>query len=303
MKIGLMLLYENWGDDYVKAFQDQYEMILFGEKLGFEEVWITEHHFNKFSLSSSIITLMGYIAAITKTMRIGAASILTSVHDPIVVAEAVATLDVLSGGRFNFSVAKGGPFEKQCRMFDFENSREKMLASLEKINDYLKKESEVQPKPIGKIPTFIASKHETSIEFAAKKGVGLMAAHLWSNEIIRDMIEKYKKAHTQNIAPQMMCSRGFYMAQSDDEAFNEALPALKRFRKQMEAQGISSPIFYDENYWIDNGVIGNKNTCLKKIKELQALGITNLALKPIANDVNKNKTSLELFAKEIVTEF
>ena len=90
------------------------------------------------------------------------------------------------------------------------------------------------------------------------------------------------------------------MAETDDEAIKEALPSLKRFREQMEAQGISSPIFYDENYWIDNGVIGDKDTCLNKIKELKALGITNLALKPIANNIDKNKKSLELFAKEVM---
>lgn len=300
MKIGLMLLYENWSNDCKKAFDNQHEMILLGEQLGLEEVWITEHHFNKFSLSSSIIALMGYIAAITKTMRVGTASVLTPIYDPIIVAEAVATLSILSNGRFNFGVARGGPFEKQCAMFDFENSREKMLQSLDQITTYLKKESGVFPETLGNIPTFIASKHEESIKFAAQRDIGLMAAHLWSNEIIQDMIDQYKKAHTQNLPPQMMCSRGFYMAETDDEAIEEALPSLKRFREQMEAQGISSPIFYDENYWIDNGVIGDKDTCLNKIKELKALGITNLALKPIANNIDKNKKSLELFAKEVM---
>ena len=47
-------------------------------------------------------------------------------------------------------------------------------------------------------------------------------------------------------------------------------------------------------------IIGDKETCLKKVKELKNLGITNLALKPISNDTEKNKKSLEYFAKEIL---
>ncbi|WP_419769278.1 MAG: LLM class flavin-dependent oxidoreductase [Candidatus Marinarcus sp.] len=300
MNIGLMLLYENWGNNYKEAFQNQHELIMLGEQLGLDEVWITEHHFNKFSLSSSILTLMAYIIANTKKMNVGTASILTPIYNPIMVAEAVATLNILSNNRFYFGVAKGGPFKKQVELFDFENSRESMLTSLDEIFSYLDASSDVFPKPIGNIPTFIASKDESSIAFAAKRDIGLMAAHLWSTEIIHNMIEQYKKLHVHHNSPKMMCSRGFYMASSNDEAINEALPALQRFRKQMEIQGITSPIFYDENYWIDNGIIGDKQTCINKIKELKALGITNLALKPISNEVEKNKQSLELFAKDVL---
>ncbi|QKF82766.1 LLM class flavin-dependent oxidoreductase [Halarcobacter ebronensis] len=303
MNIGLMLLYENWDNNYSNAFQQQQELILLGEELGLDEVWITEHHFNKFSLSSSILTLMAYIIATTKKIRVGTASILTPIYSPIIVAEAIATLNVLSNNRFNFGVAKGGPFKKQNELLDFENSRERMLHSLDEIFSYLKEESSVFPKPISNIPTFIASKDEQSITYAAQNNIGLMAAHLWSTEIIKTMIEQYKKANYRNLPPQIMCSRGFYMASSNEEAINEALPALIRFREQMEKQGISSPIFYDENYWIENGIIGDKETCIKKIKELKDLGITNLALKPISNDVEKNKTSLEKFAKEILPSF
>lgn len=300
MNIGLMLLYENWNDDFSKAFQNQQEIIMIGEQLGFDEVWITEHHFNKFSLSSSIMTLMAYIIATTKRIRVGTASILTPIYNPIIVAEAIATLNILSNNRFNFGVAKGGPFKKQNRLFDFENSRERMLESLDQIFSYINTQSSVYPKPIGNIPTFIASKDAQSITFAAQRDIGLMAAHLWSTDIIENMIEQYKKANYLNLPPQIMCSRGFYMASSNDEAINEAIPALKRFREQMEKQGISSPIFYDEDYWIENGIIGDKETCLKKINELKELGITNLALKPISNEVEKNKKSLELFAEEIL---
>ncbi|XPV69402.1 MAG: LLM class flavin-dependent oxidoreductase [Halarcobacter sp.] len=300
MNIGLMLLYENWGDNFTKAFENQHEMIMLGEQLGLDEVWITEHHFNKFSLSSSILTLMAYIIATTKRIRVGTASVLTPIYNPIIVAEAVATLNILSNNRFNFGVAKGGPFNKQNELFDFENSREHMLQDLDEIFSYLKDDSAVFPKPIGNIPTFIASKDETSISFAAQRDLGLMVAHLWSTDIIKKMIEQYKNAHKQNNPPRLMCSRGFYMASSNDEAIDEALPALKRFREQMEQQGISSPIFYDENYWIENGIIGDKKTCLEKIHQLKELGITNLALKPISNELEKNKQSLKLFSNEIL---
>ncbi|RXJ60915.1 LLM class flavin-dependent oxidoreductase [Candidatus Marinarcus aquaticus] len=300
MNIGLMLLYENWGNNYSTAFQNQHDLIMHAEKLNFDDVWITEHHFNKFSLSSSILTLMAYIIASTKKINVGTASILTPIYNPIIVAEAIATLNILSNNRFYFGVAKGGPFKKQNEHFDFEDARKSMLHNLDQIFSHLKESSDVYPKPIGNIPTFIASKDESSIRYAAQRDIGLMAAHLWPMALIKNMLTQYEEFHPHHASAKMMCSRGFYMAQSNEEAINEALPALKRFREQMESQGISNPIFYDENHWIENGIIGDKQTCVEKINELKALGVTHLALKPISNEVEKNKASLELFSQEVL---
>lgn len=300
MNIGLMLLYENWNQDYLTAFENQKKLVLLAEELNFDDAWITEHHFNRFSLSSSILTLLGHLIGVTKKINIGSASILTPIYNPIIIAEAIATLDILSQNRFYFGVAKGGAFEKQNRFFDLQNSREKMLENLEQILELLKDESVIYPKTSNKIPMFIASKDDTSIEFATKHNIGLMSAHLWSKEIIQESIRKFK--NLSGIKPKMMCSRGFYIANSEQEAIDEALPALKRFREEMESQGISNPIFYDENYWIENAIIGDIETCCQKVDELKAIGVTHLALKPISNSIDKNINSLNLFATNILKD-
>ena len=61
MKSAIFSLFENWEDDYQKAITDQIDLVCYAENLGFDEVWITEHHFNNFSVIPSPLTLVNYL--------------------------------------------------------------------------------------------------------------------------------------------------------------------------------------------------------------------------------------------------
>lgn len=84
------------------------EQVAFGEKIGFDSVWLAEHHFHAFAGIFSAPTVIGAaIAERTTTMRIGTAVLLLPYHNPLRVAEDYATLDCLSGGRLEFGVGHG----------------------------------------------------------------------------------------------------------------------------------------------------------------------------------------------------
>src|SRR3954463_14754164 len=69
------------------------------ESLGYRNVWLAEHHFSTYGYLSRPLQLASYIAAKTTRIRVGTAVIVIPLHHPLIVAEEIAMLDVLSGGR------------------------------------------------------------------------------------------------------------------------------------------------------------------------------------------------------------
>src|SRR5205814_3245435 len=77
------------------------------ESLGYRNVWLAEHHFSTYGYLSRPAQLATYIAAKTTTLRVGTAVIVVPLHHPLVVAEEIATLDLLAGGRVDIGLGRG----------------------------------------------------------------------------------------------------------------------------------------------------------------------------------------------------
>ncbi|HLW95112.1 MAG TPA: LLM class flavin-dependent oxidoreductase [Solirubrobacteraceae bacterium] len=77
------------------------------EELGFASVFLTEHHFTGIGQASQPLTLLAHLAARTSRLRLGTAVTVLPWHDPLLLAEQAATLDVLSNGRLDFGVGRG----------------------------------------------------------------------------------------------------------------------------------------------------------------------------------------------------
>ena len=93
------------------SFSDLYtatlEQIAWAEQLGFDSVWLTEHHFTDDGYTPSPLVLAGAIAATTTRLQIGTNLMLLPLHDPVRLAEDAASLSLLSGGRFSLGVGLG----------------------------------------------------------------------------------------------------------------------------------------------------------------------------------------------------
>ena len=95
----------NEGAERFRTIVDQ---VAFGEQLGFNSVWLAEHHFHPFAGFFSAPPVIGAaIAQRTTRMRIGTAVLLLPYHNPLRVAEDYATLDCLSNGRVEFGIGHG----------------------------------------------------------------------------------------------------------------------------------------------------------------------------------------------------
>ncbi len=101
-------------------FEDFYSaslaQVAWAEQLGFDSVWLTEHHFRDDGYSPSPLVVAAAIGARTRTMRIGTNLILLPLYHPVRVAEDAATLSLLSGGRFDLGVG-AGYVESEYRTF------------------------------------------------------------------------------------------------------------------------------------------------------------------------------------------
>src|SRR5262249_18899566 len=93
------------GDSH--AYHDFVNYVIEAEKLGFSSVFLVEHHFTGFGQVSASMSLLAYLAARTERIRLGTAVVVLPWHNPILVAEQAATLDLLSNGRLDFGVGKG----------------------------------------------------------------------------------------------------------------------------------------------------------------------------------------------------
>jgi len=91
-----------------ERFRSIVEQVSYGEQLGFDSVWLAEHHFHSFAGFFSAPPVIGAaLAQRTTKMRIGTAVLLLPYHNPLRVAEDYATLDCLSGGRVEFGIGHG----------------------------------------------------------------------------------------------------------------------------------------------------------------------------------------------------
>jgi alkanesulfonate monooxygenase SsuD/methylene tetrahydromethanopterin reductase-like flavin-dependent oxidoreductase (luciferase family) len=82
------------------------EQIVAADECGFDGFWLTEHHFDPYGMAC-LEPILAHAAAKTRRIRLGAAVWVTPLHHPLRLAENVAALDVLSGGRVNFGVGRG----------------------------------------------------------------------------------------------------------------------------------------------------------------------------------------------------
>jgi natural product biosynthesis luciferase-like monooxygenase protein len=191
------------------------EQTAYGEQLGFNSVWLAEHHFHSFGgIFASPPVIGSAIAQRTSRIRIGTAVILLPYHNPLRIAEDYATVDCLSQGRLEFGIGHGFvKWESLTFGIPLDELRERFRESLEII---LKAWSEpalehkgrfheyhgvqVLPRPLQQpYPTVWMGATSTmeSFELAGRRGFHLMLIpFLHEIDELRGMVQGYLKARS-----------------------------------------------------------------------------------------------------------
>ena len=89
------------------GFREFVEYNIEAEALGYESSFVVEHHFTGFGQISATMNLLTWVGARTSTLRLGTAVMTLPWHNPVLLAEQAATLDLLSGGRLDFGIGQG----------------------------------------------------------------------------------------------------------------------------------------------------------------------------------------------------
>ena len=201
MKFGVLQFF-SWPGRRVPlntVYQRALERVRIMDGGGYDAVWLAEHHFSTYSVCPSVHIMGMHIADITRNLRIGTGVSLATFYHPLRLAEEVALLDNLSGGRVNWGAGRG--FDS-TEMSAFGVSREELYPRFRENVDIVRKawqdgpltyegrfssfrDVEVLPKPLqDPIPTWIASASAPSSDWAASQGYAiLMNPHSTHGEI------------------------------------------------------------------------------------------------------------------------
>jgi alkanesulfonate monooxygenase SsuD/methylene tetrahydromethanopterin reductase-like flavin-dependent oxidoreductase (luciferase family) len=228
-----------------RGYHDFVDYHVEAEALGYYGSFVTEHHFTRIGQISATLNLLTWIAARTTTLRLGTAVIVLPWHNPVLLAEQAATLDLLSGGRFDFGVGKGyrnnefagfamPPEEAESR---FDEALAVILQAFKSDEPFSHRgrywrfdDIVVEPPPATRPhpPLWMAASSAESIRGCARRGANLLLDQFAASELIGERIALYRSAledagHVYD-RTRVAVARNFWVA--DDAADKEA--ALRR---------------------------------------------------------------------------
>jgi len=124
-----------------EVYRQETDLMVHAEELGFDAVWVAEHHFHHYCISPDPLLLATHVAARTRRIRIGTAANVVTLTHPLRMAEQAAMVDCLSGGRLDLGLAKGyGPREFAGYGVDLTQASERHREAVELIIGALTKD-------------------------------------------------------------------------------------------------------------------------------------------------------------------
>jgi alkanesulfonate monooxygenase SsuD/methylene tetrahydromethanopterin reductase-like flavin-dependent oxidoreductase (luciferase family) len=240
VKVGVLQFF-GWRDRSI-PLDDVYaralDRIAVMDESGYDAVWLAEHHFTGYSVCPSVHVMAAHVAARTRNLRIGTGVTLAAFYHPLRIAEEVALLDVLTGGRINWGAGRGfDPREFSIFGVPPEESSERFREAVEIVlaawtNERLSfkgrfhsyEDVEVLPKPRQRPhpPTWVAATSPGAIDWAAGRGLSiLMDPHSPHEEIARKL-ERYRegleKAGQEATGREIPIGRLVAVAETDAQA-------------------------------------------------------------------------------------
>src|ERR1700689_3889130 len=234
------------------------------EGLGYHSTFLVEHHFTGFGQVSASLALLTWLAAKTKTLRLGTAVLVLPWHNPVLLAEQAATIDLLSGGRLDFGVGKGyrhNEFlgfcvpmaEADARFNEALDVITKAWTSKQRFSHHGKywnfEDIIVEPPTAQKPhpPMWMGAGSADSIRQVAERGYNLLLDQFASFESVAERVsifkaEVEKRGRVYN-PMDVGVARAFYVAkdQTDKEAALERrLEAQRRLAAVSSAPGVKN---------------------------------------------------------------
>ena len=309
------------------------------EELGFRNVWIAEHHFSTYGYVGGPLQLATYLAARTKTLRVGTAVIVVPLHHPLIMAEEIATLDQLAGGRLDVGLGRGyQQYEFERLGLDLDSARQRWDEAVDIIMAGLRgkpftysgahyqiPETTVFPTPkqTPHPPMWVTAQSPQSVEATVRRGFNLLTGGFGVpvermaafRRQFDALLEEVKPA----CQPEVGVQRAVYVTHDDADARQAAEEARWNMRVTLSLRNryerveaghaipVPAPDEPTTDELIENFlVIGTPETVVRQIKRLQeAVGISHFNCSFWFGDLDQQRVlkSMELFAREVMPAF
>jgi len=317
-----------FGPETGQGFRDYLDFNVEAEGLGFHSSFSVEHHFTGFNQVSSTLTLLTALAMRTERLRLGTAVLVLPWHNPVLLAEEAATLDLISGGRFDFGIGKGyrhsefkgfaiAQEEAEAR---FEEGLELMLRAWTTRTRFSHHgrfwnfdDIVVEPPPAQRPhpPLWVAAGSPHSIRRAAQRGFNLILDQYASPATLGERIALYKaerEANGHSFNPmQVTVARQLYIAK--DRADRDAALARQRdyiqrmvnvSLKPGEKTGSHLLAYADKaGATEEHAMFGTPEEIASMLEDLAKAGVEYI----IFAVAGQSKEQLRRFAREIMPAF
>ena len=340
MDFGLLMPFQNparWARPFPELYQEQLDHIVTAEQLGYDTIWLTEHHFDQDGWSPALLPLAAGIATRTQRIRIGTCILILPFQNALRVAEDATTVDILSNGRFDLGVGKG---YRVNEFTGFGIPRQTRDAQLEEGLEVIQKawteqtfshdgayyqlqDVELTPRPVQTPhpPIWIGARGKRAVERAARMGFHLIGTGEVEQQRAYD---RELERQGRDPADYHLCQlRWVYVAASRDQAWNEvgehlyhlfssAFPLLKKAgdlpADRAMAQLPSLEQLRNVDPTIPGGapIVGTPDDCIRAIERYQReTRVSHLAMGMHLPGLASEKVlaSLELFARQVMPRF
>ncbi len=335
MQFGLFFEWPNPQiSDWRRLFEESIEQIQLAEELGFDFVLIAEHHFSNYGMSPAPLLQALAIAERTKTIRIGTAVLVLPVWQPLRLAEEVAVLDNLTGGRFFCGVGRGYQPHEFARLgVSNEDSRVRFNECFDVLlkawtsdtsftyeGEQIKIPTEVVvwPKPLQKPhpPLWLAGTSLDSLQLAAERDMTLLTSSFAGIDAVRNTtVEFLRQRHLAGrpvdawgLGAQTYC----HVAESEADA-REALHYAKwqlRANRSLQrsdvidgrVQALAFEGERDDEGLYDGAFYGNPERLIAKYRALNDAGCTFASCWMMAGGMEHERLmrSVRLMGTEVI---
>lgn len=244
MHVGMATIFQNpgkkWSDREV--YLNDLKLAEMAEPLGFESIWSVEHHFTDYTMCPDVLQFLSYMAGRTKTARLGSMVVVLPWHDPMRVAEEIAMLDNLSGGRMILGIGRGaGKVEFDRFRVDMGESRERFVEAAEMVlkgletgfceydgKFYKQPLAAVRPAPFKSFKgrTYAAAVSPESARIMARLGVGILIIPQKPWREVAKELDEYRTIYREvnkAEAPQPVAAGWTFVDESAERAREMAL--------------------------------------------------------------------------------
>ena len=314
------------------------EIAQVADEIGFDSIWCAEHHFSTYGYLARPLMYAVHLANQTRRIRVGSAVVVLPLHHPLVVAEEIATADLLSGGRLDVGLGRGyQTYEFERLGHDLNESRGRFDEAVDILlqafsgkpfsydGQYFSfEETSIFPQPIQKPPPFwMVGQSAESIVTTVERGFNLVSGGFGVSieklaDFRRSFDEMVEKMGTDRV-PRISTQRPVYVTKDESEIpeiveharWNMRVTLSLRQGLQRVDRGRAVAVPFDseptteellERYF----VIGTPQTCIERIKTLQdVMGIDHFNASCWFGDVAHDKVinSMRLFGEEVMPAF